>query len=93
MLINSYAKRHTPVAPRPYQPGGIMDTSERERAEASLKLNGRRHRRKWLRSSASTVNRTRNSVIAEDLVARGKEVGQHDSYHSTRDTVSTISAR
>lgn len=36
MLINSYAKRHTPVAPRPYQPGGIMDMTERERAEASL---------------------------------------------------------
>lgn len=33
MLINSYAKRHTPVSPRP---GGIMDINERERAEASL---------------------------------------------------------
>lgn len=33
MLINSYAKRHTPVAPRAV---GIMDMTERERAEASL---------------------------------------------------------
>jgi hypothetical protein len=34
--MNAYSRKHTPV-PRPYEPGGIISKSEKERAEASLK--------------------------------------------------------
>lgn len=34
--MNAYSRKHTPV-PRPYEVGGIISKSEKERAEASLK--------------------------------------------------------